>query len=76
MKGQTDISTVSHSFDGTSESVQHQIGTAGTQGTSEKPALIGNDSLSLSQSLVSHQHLRAESEEQVGTNRPLHEIES
>lgn len=66
VKGQIDVSTVSHSVGGTSESVQNQMGTVGTGETSEKPALIGNYSLSPSQSLASHQHLRVESKEQVG----------
>lgn len=65
VKGQIDVSTVSHSVDGISESVQNQMGTVGTGGTSEKPAFIGNYSLSPSQGLASHQHLRVESKEQV-----------
>ncbi|XP_004417073.1 PREDICTED: uncharacterized protein LOC101386477 [Odobenus rosmarus divergens] len=60
VKVQIDVCTVSHSVGGTSESVQNQMGTVGTGETSEKSALIGNYSLSPSQGLASHQHLRVE----------------
>lgn len=61
VKGQIDVSTVSYSVDGTSKSVQNQMGTVDIAGVSDKTALIRN--YSHHQGLAFHQDLRIESKE-------------